>query len=346
MRQTLLDATELLSHVEGITDLSLYRDRSVPQLEIRLDRPALARAGLSVARVDRTIETALSGRVATELWEGERAVPVRLRLARAAREDVDRIGDVRLASPTGAQLRIRDVADLEVTPGRASINREGGRRSMALKFNVEGRDVGSVVHEAMDAVSHGITPPEGNTLVWAGEFENQQRAMSRLSVVVPLSLLAVFVLLVAALGSARGAVSVMVISPLCLVGGAVALLVAGVPLSVSAAIGFIALLGQISLASLLVLSAIEERRKEGATLDEAVREGAVERVRAVVLTALLAMLGLMPMAIGHGVGSETQRPFALVLIGGVASTIVVVLLVLPGVYRAIAGIGGARAPSA
>lgn len=336
MRSTLLSAVEVIGRIEGVTDLSLYRDRSVPQLEIETDREALARAGIDVASVQALIETSLAGRVATQLWQGERSVPVRVRLAREQREDITRIGEILVPTPSGARIALRELADIRISPGRASINREANSRALALKFNVEGRDLGSVIQEAVALVEREVTPPEGHYFVWAGEFENQQRAMQRLSIVVPLSVLIVFGLLFTALGSARTASTVLVITPFAMTGGVFALLVSGINLSVSAAIGFIALLGQVSLAALLVLGAIEEHRRKGLPMEAAIARGARDRFRAVLMTALLAMLGLAPMAVSSGVGSETQKPFAVVLIGGMVTTLAVVLLVLPAVYTWIA----------
>lgn len=336
MRATLLAAVDALGHVEGITDLSLYRDRSVPQLEIEADREALARAGVDVSTVQSLIETSLAGRVAAQLWRGERAVPIRVRLARQQREDMTRIGEILVPTPSGARIPLRELADIRITPGRASINREANSRSMALKFNVEGRDLGSVIQEAIAIVDREVTVPEGHHFVWTGEFENQQRAMRRLSVVVPLSVAIVFALLFAALGSARTASMVLVVAPFAMTGGVLALWITGIHLSVSAAIGFIALLGQVSLAALLILGAIEDQREKGLSPREAAVQGARERFRAVLMTALLAMLGLLPMAVSNGVGSETQKPFAVVLIGGMATTLAVVLLVLPAVYTVMA----------
>jgi cobalt-zinc-cadmium resistance protein CzcA len=203
---------------------------------------------------------------------------------------------------------------------------------LALKFNIEGRDVGSVVADAMAAVKRDVKVPEGNFLVWAGDFENQQRALARLSVIVPISFIAVFVLLYMALGSMWSALAVLVVAPLAMSGGIFGLWIAHIPLSVSAAVGFIALLGQVCLASLLVVSAVDERRRAGADMAVALAEGASSRFRAVVMTAMLAILGLMPAAVSTGVGSETQKPFSVVIISGLVTAVAVTLLVLPTVY--------------
>lgn len=333
MRAALSDAVDELAGIDGVVDLDIYRDTTMPQLQVRFDRAALAREGIAMEDAQRALETALAGLVVNEIWFGERPVPVRVRTPRSERADPDRIGEMLVAGAGGARVPLRDLAQIEVRDGRASINREDNSRTMALKFNVQGRDLGSVIAEAMAVVEERVVAPEGHYFVWSGEFENQQRAMARLSVIVPLSLLVVFGLLYSALGSMRSAAVILLAAPFAMSGGVFALAAAGIPLSVSAAIGFIALLGQVSLAGLLVLSAVEQRWYGGAERILAITEGATLRFRAVLMTALLAMLGLIPMAFGTGVGSETQRPFALVIVGGMASTLAVALFVLPALYR-------------
>jgi cobalt-zinc-cadmium resistance protein CzcA len=335
MRTTLQEAKEALKAVPGIVDLDLYRDVTTPQLQVRFDRQALARAGVAMEDAQRTLETALAGRVATTMWEGERPVPVRLILPPATRDDAEKVGAVTVPSESGARVPLRDLAEIRVADGVASINREGNSRYLALKFNVEDRDMGSVVNDAIAIVGQRVKPPEGQYLVWGGEFENQQRAIARLKLIVPLALLTVLGLLYAAMNSGRSALAILLTVPFSLTGGAFALLVAGVPLSVSAAVGFIALLGQASLMGLLVLSAAEARRRNGEALRPALVAGAAERVRAVLMASLLALVGLLPMAVATGVGSETQRPFALVVVGGMLTTLVIALWMLPAVYSYI-----------
>jgi cobalt-zinc-cadmium resistance protein CzcA len=335
MRTTLQEAKEALKAVPGIVDLDLYRDVTTPQLQVRFNRQALARAGVPMEDAQRTLETALAGRVVTTMWEGERPVPVRLILPLAIRDDTEKIGAVTVATESGARVPLRDLADIRLANSVASINREGNSRYQALKFNVEGRDMGSVVNDAIATVSRSVQPPEGHYFVWGGEFENQQRALARLKLVVPLAVLAVLGLLYAAMNSGRSALAILLTFPFALTGGAFALLVAGVPLSVSAAVGFIALLGQVSLMGLLVLSAAEARRRNGEALSPALIEGAGERLRPVLMASMLALVGLLPMAVSRGVGSETQRPFALVVVGGMLTTLVIALWLLPTVYSYI-----------
>jgi len=335
MRSTLEQAKEVLKALPGIVDLDLYRDASTPQLQVRFDRQALARAGITMEDAQRTLETALAGRVMTAMWEGERPVPIRLMLPLNIRDDAEKIGAITLAAGSGARVPLRDLATIQVANGVASINREGNSRYLALKFNIEGRDMGSVVKDAIATVKRSVPAPEGYYFAWGGEFENQQRALARLRIVVPLAVLAVFGLLYAAMNSGRSALAILLTVPFALTGGAFALLVAGVPLSVSAAVGFIALLGQVSLMGLLVLSAAEARRRSGEDLGPALIEGASERLRPVLMASLLALVGLLPMALGSGVGSETQRPFALVVVGGMLTTLAIALWLLPIIYSYI-----------
>jgi cobalt-zinc-cadmium resistance protein CzcA len=336
MRDALVKAMGTLQKVPGVVDLELYRDAIVPQLQVELDRGALARYGITVAAADDVIETALQGQVTTNMWVGERPVPVRLMLPLSARNNPTRIGEIPVPVPGGTRVPLAALAHIGVVTGPAAIVRQGGSRFLALKFNVEGRDMGSVVKDAMVAVARDIKPPAGHYFVWGGEFENQARAMARLAVIVPFSFLVVFALLYAALQSARSAAAVLLTAPFAMSGGAFALLFCGIPLSVSAAVGFIALLGQVTLASLLVISAVDTARRAGTPLEEALVEGASGRFRAVLMTATLAILGLTPMAISQGVGSEIQRPFAVVIIGGLVTSMAVTLFALPVIYTLVA----------
>jgi len=345
MREQLLVALDAVRRVPGVVDASLYRDRSVPQLEITPQRDRLAQAGLSMAEVQDTMATALAGRIVASIWEGERLVPVRLRLPAEERSDIGRIGELPIALPSGARVPLSALATIETGPGRASIVREGNARMLALKFNVEGRDLGSVVNDAIHAVDARIALPDGYVLRWGGEFENQQRAMARLAVVVPLSVLVVLALIYMSLGSARGAAAILIITPTSLTGGLFMLLATGVNLSVSSMIGFIALLGQIALACMLVLGAIDDLRAKGETLERALLLGPQLRFRPVLMATMLAIVGLVPMAVSQGMGAETSRPFALVLIGGMITTCATALFVLPVLYRRMAAPDRALAES-
>lgn len=333
MRQTLQQARDVLQQVPGVTELDLYRDAASPQLRVDFDRAALARAGIPMEDAARTLEAALAGRVVTQFWEKERPVEVRLTLPAIDRNDLEKIGRLTLTSPGGARIPLRELASIEIVDGAAYIVREGNTRLLALKFNVKDRDMGSTVKEAIATVTARVKPPAGHYFSWGGEFENQQRALERLKLVVPVAVLLVLGLLYAAMNSGRSAFAVLAIVPFAMSGGILALLLVGIPLSVSAVIGFIALLGQVSLMGVLMLSAIDARRRLGETLPVALLGGAADRLRPVLMTSCLAFFGLLPMALSSGVGSEIQRPFALVVVGGMVSTLLVALFLLPLFYR-------------
>jgi len=336
MRDTLEQARLQIAKVPGVVDLGLYRDASVPQLQIKLDREAVARSGLTIAAANEFIGTAMAGKVATTFWEAERPVPVRLMLPVSSRETDLAIAQLAVPRPGGGSVALRDIAQIGVVAGAANIYREANSRYLALKFNVEGRDMGSVVDDAIGIVRDNVKVPDGYYFAWGGEFENQQRAIKRLEIIVPVALAAVLALLYSAIQSGRAAAAILLTTPFALTGGVFALKLGGMPLSVSAVVGFIALLGQVSLLGLLQATSIETYRSSGRPLHEAIVEGAVEKLRAILMAALLALFGLLPMALSQGIGSETQRPFALVIVGGMVTTLVITLFVLPGVYYMLA----------
>jgi cobalt-zinc-cadmium resistance protein CzcA len=274
--------------------------------------------------------------VTTTVWEGERPVPVRLLLAARERDSEQAIGELAVPRPNGGSVPLKQIAQVGIASGAANIYRESNSRYLALKFNVEGRDLGSVVNDAIAAVGNKVKLPDGYYFQWGGEFENQQRAIRRLEIIVPLALAAVLFLLYGAVQSGRAAGAILLGAPFALTGGVFALQLGGMPLSVSAVVGFIALLGQVSLLGLLLVSAIEQKRMDGMALLDAVIAGSTEKLRAVLMAGSLALFGLLPMAISTGIGSETQRPFALVIVGGMVTTLIITLFVLPAVYYVLA----------
>ncbi len=332
MRNSLEEARDALKDIPGVTDLDLYRDALIPQLQIKPNRRAIARNGFTMEQVQKTIETALAGTVATEFWERERPVPVRVMLDAKAGSDVDNISALQVRAPDGAHVAVKDLADIGVATGQASINREGNSRYLALKFNVEGRDMGSTVNDAVKTLAAKVKAPPGHYFVWGGEFENQERAIKRLRLVIPVAVLLVLALLYGAMGSGRSALAIVATVPFAITGGVFSLLLAGIPLSVSAVIGFIALLGQVSLMGVLLLGSVERQRRDGTPLFDAIARGAADRLRPVLMASLLALFGLLPMALATGVGSETQRPFALVVVGGMFTTLLIALFLLPVIY--------------
>ncbi|HET9931343.1 MAG TPA: efflux RND transporter permease subunit, partial [Polyangiaceae bacterium] len=278
------------------------------------------------------IETAMGGHVASELWDGERRFDVTVRLPRSTRADAESIRRIMLPLDDGHLIPLAAVAQVAMGTGRAAITRENGRRYVGVRMNVRNRDLGSFVQEARDKVNQSVTLPPGYEMKWGGEFENQQRAMERLKLVIPLSLLITFLLLFSAFQSVFDAVVILTMVPFALIGGVIALALAHMPLSVSAAVGFIALLGQAVLNGVLVVAAIRERIAAGENLRDAAMNGTRERLRAVLVTAFLASLGLLPAALSHAIGSETQRPIAVVVVGGTISAALLTLVVLPVSY--------------
>jgi cobalt-zinc-cadmium resistance protein CzcA len=325
----------VMSRVSGVADLAVLQAGELPQLHIEVDRQKIARYGLSVSDVEEAIETAVGGRVATELWEGQTHFPVTVRFAEAFRRDLSSVRNVSVTTPEGARIPLSELATFAVAPGRAAINREANQRFVGIKCNVRGRDMGSFVAAAQAAVAASVTLPPGYFLTWGGEFENQQRAMKRLAFVIPLSIALIFALLFQAFGSLRSALLILANIPFAMVGGVVTLWLCRVNLSVSAAVGFIALMGQAVLNGVLLVSDINARRDGGVPVEQAVREGAQSRLRAVLMTAFLAALGLLPAAMSHEIGSETQRPLALVVIGGLVSATILTLFVLPVLYTLV-----------
>jgi len=323
----------VISRVSGVADLALVKSASVLQVRVKPDRVALARYGMDLGDFQHVFQTALGGRPVADYWEGERKFDVVLRLPPADRDDVEKIRSLRVPVDGGLTIPLSALADVSTSVGRASINRENGRRYIGIRMNVRGRDMGGFVDEARARVEREAPPGPGMTIEWGGEFENKERAMARLRVVVPVALAITLLLLFKAFDSFSLAVLTLLNVPFALLGGVFGLWAAGFPLSVSAAVGFIALIGQASLNGVLVLSAIADRRGRGEPLDEAILAGSRERLRPVLMTAGLAALGLVPAALSRGIGSETQRPLAVVIVAGTLSACALTLLLLPVMYR-------------
>jgi cobalt-zinc-cadmium resistance protein CzcA len=330
LQRTAEVAKAALATVPGIADLGIVKSGEVPQLHIRPRRALLGRFGVTMADVQDFLSTALGGRPVGELWEGDRSFAVVLRLPERARDTVEAVESLRIPTPGGALVPLRELADVGVDRGRAAINRENGRRYVGLRMNIRGRDLGSFVREAQAVVATAL--PRTTQVEWGGEFESKERAMHRLTVVVPVALALTLLLLFSAFGSLPLALLVLLNVPFALVGGAIGLWFAAMPVSIAAMVGFIALVGQAALNGVLVLSAIEERRKSGIALDEAIVGGAAARLRPVLMTAALAALGLLPAAFSHAMGAETQRPIAVVIVGGTVSAALLTLIVLPVMY--------------
>jgi cobalt-zinc-cadmium resistance protein CzcA len=299
-------------------------------LDITLDRDKLARYGMSINDVNASVQTALAGTAANTFYDGDRRFDVTLRLAREFRDASDDISQLPVALPNNAgTIPLGEIADITIKQGASRVAREGVSRIVAIKANLIDRDQGSFVKEAMAKVKQQVKLPAGYTMTWGGQFENQQRSIKRLKVIVPLSLMLIFVVLFSAFRSVLNALLVLLMIPFTLIGGFAGLGLAGLHLSISAAVGFIALAGISVQNGVIMVEQIKHLMLEGLTLADAVIEGAVMRLRPILMTALMAGLGLLPAALSHGIGSETQRPFAVVIVGGLITATFFTLLLLP-----------------
>lgn len=321
----------LISDVKGVTRAAIDRSGSLPQYVLDIDRLAAARYGINIGDIQDLVETALAGKATSELWEGEKHFSVVVRLKEAERA-LPNLPNLLVASPNGAQVPLSQLVRFKSISGAMNIARENGRRVVSVAVFIRGRDMGSVVKDMQAKVGEIGTLANGEEVTWSGEFENQERAMKRLSWIVPLSILLIFLLLFDAFGSVKSALLIVANIPFALIGGIFALLITDIPLSVSAAIGFIALFGQAVLNGVVMVTYFNQLRDTGMPILEVVMQGSVQRLRTVLMTALLAMFGLLPMALSKAIGAETQRPLAIVVIGGLVSATILTLIVLPTLY--------------
>ena len=325
----------VVERVPGAADVSVDVSAGAMQVELALDRTALARYGLNVADVRDAVQAGVGGSIATEVIDGRKRFPVVVRLADAYRGTPDAIGRVLLPAPNGAQVMLSQVARVRVIEGPELINHEDGERMVIVQSNVRGRDLGGFAADVRREVTRQVRMPDGYFVTYGGQFENQERAMKRLKLIVPLVLLAIVGLLYASFGNARQSLLVMLNVPFALVGGIASLWLRGLNLNLSASVGFIALFGVAVLNGVVLLAYVNQLRTEGYSLLDAVRDGAGTRLRPVLMTALVASVGFIPMAISTSPGSEVQRPLATVVIGGLLTSTLLTLIVLPVVYASL-----------
>jgi cobalt-zinc-cadmium resistance protein CzcA len=332
LKQTADQIAATVGKVQGAADVKVEQVSGLPQLQIKPDRSAIARYGINVEDVNDVVESVIAGKDAGQVYEGEQRFNLVVRLQEDASRDVETIRNLQVPGPTGAQVPLSQLADIRIVEGPAQISREDTRRRIGIELNVRGRDIASFVQEAQAALDKEVKVPPGYYLTWGGQFENLQRATSRLLIVVPLALFLIFVLLFMTFNSVKQAFLIYTSIPLAIVGGVLALFVAGLPFSISAGVGFIALFGVAVLDGVVMVSYINHLREEGRSVRQAVREGAEARLRPILMTATVATLGFVPMAIASGAGAEVQRPLAIVVIGGLIVSTVLKLLVLPMLY--------------
>jgi len=325
-----------LDGVRGAADLQVEMLSGAAQVQIDIDRSRMARYGLNVSDVRELVETAIGGATATEILDGPRRFDVVVRFPDEVRGDPERIGQLLLTAPGGERMPLSSVADIRIIQGPEAVNHESGQRRLVVQTNVRGRDVGSFVAEAEQKMASAVTLPAGYFVEWGGQFENQQRASRRLLVVIPASLAIIFLLLFLTFGHLRQAALVILNVPFALVGGVAALWLRGLNLNLSASVGFIALFGVAVLNGIVMIAAINRLREEGhLDLRRSILRGAATRLKPVMMTALVAALGFVPMALSHGAGAEVQRPLASVVIGGITTSTLLTLIVLPTLYEII-----------
>jgi cobalt-zinc-cadmium resistance protein CzcA len=322
----------MVQDIRGTGSVMVEQVSGQTYLDIRINRGKIARYGLNVSDVQNVIETAIGGRTATEVYEGTRRVDVVVRYSAESRNDISSIRTLLVSLPDGGRLPLSQLADIEAVEGPVQISREQSQRRIVVGINLSDRDVGSYVEELQSRIDSRLSLPAGYYLQYGGQFENQQRAMGRLYLVVPLALLIIYLLLFTMFGNLRNSLLILTNLPFALSGGILLLWIRGLNISVTSAIGFIALFGVAVLNGVVLIEHLNHKRKEGSLLDDAVVEGAVDRLRPVLMTALVASLGFIPMALNTTQGSEVQRPLATVVIGGLITSTLLTLLVLPTIY--------------
>ncbi|MDE0055351.1 MAG: CusA/CzcA family heavy metal efflux RND transporter [Gammaproteobacteria bacterium] len=326
------EVQRVVARVPGSADVKAEQTSGLPFLRVRIDRGAVARYGINVADVLAVVET-MGGTTLGEVLEGQARFPLRARFVDDARKNIEQIRSIRVSGPEGAMIPLSQLAEIWTEEGPAQISREQIQRRITVEANVRGRDLGGFAADVQAAVAEGIDLPPGYSVEYGGQFENMERATKRLALVVPIALFLIFLLLYTAFKAVKPAILIYFNIPLAATGGILALFLRGMPLSISAGVGFIALFGVAVLNGVVMVSYFLDLRKQGMTVDEAVRQGAERRMRPVLMTALVASLGFVPMALSTSAGAEVQSPLATVVIGGLVTSTLLTLFVLPSLYR-------------
>jgi heavy metal efflux system protein len=324
---------EKLKTVRGMTDVGIVKNLGQPELQIKLDIQKMGLYGITAAEANAEIELAIGGKAATQLYEGEKKFDVRVRYQLPYRKSETEIGDLMIPTSTGAKIPLKEIADIQLKSGPAFIYRDNNKRFSAVQFAVRGRDLGGTVAEASQKLDKEIKLPKGYTIQFSGEYESEIRAMTRLSIVVPVSLIIIFLILLILFRKVSDVLLVLLNVPFAIVGGILALIITGTNFNISAGIGFIALFGICIQNGVIIISVIKQNLAKYIPLAEAIKTGAISRVRPVVMTALMAIFGLLPAAISTGIGSETQKPLAIVIVGGLISATLLTLIIFPLVIQ-------------
>ncbi|MGD0740816.1 MAG: CusA/CzcA family heavy metal efflux RND transporter [Terracidiphilus sp.] len=321
-----------MSTVAGIEDLGIFRVIGQPNLNLQVDREAAARFGINVNDIQDAIQTAVGSTALTQVQQGEARFDVTLRYQQQYRDTQEAIENVRLMAPSGERVSLAQLTHVTTDDGAEEIYREGGQRYIAIKYSVRGRDLGSTVEEAISRVQHNVPLPSGYHLEWAGEYASQKRADQRMAIIVPLTIMVIFGILYTMFRSFKWAMLILISVGMASIGGPLALFLTGTNFSVSSAVGFLALFGVSVQVGVIMIEFINQLRARGNTIEEAAVEGAVLRLRPIMMTMLVATLGLLPAAVSHAIGSDSQRPFAIVIVGGLLANLVISIFLLPTLY--------------
>ncbi|MDE7141326.1 MAG: efflux RND transporter permease subunit, partial [Muribaculaceae bacterium] len=332
-RRIAQDIINVLETIPGAADLDIDQEPPTPQLQIVMNRDAIARYGLNISDVSELIEVAIGGKAVAQLYQGDRQYDITCKYKEDARDTPEKIAGLMLTSSTGARIPLSQVADIRLGLGESTITREMNKRHLTVKLNLRGRDLSSFLNDAQKAVSEKVAYEKDKYSVrWGGAFENQRRAYSRIAVILPLTLMCMFILLYATFGKCRQAGLVLSIVPLALFGGMLALCARGMTLNVSSAVGFIAMFGLSMQNGIILVSQINELRRKGKALRDAVMEGARQRFRPILMTSLTTIIGLLPASIATGIGSDVQRPLATVIVYGLVFSTLLSMFILPVFY--------------
>ncbi|HEY5084368.1 MAG TPA: efflux RND transporter permease subunit, partial [Rhizomicrobium sp.] len=327
----------ILERVRGIRDVTLVKELGQPSLTIKINRAAIARYGLNVADINGLITTAIGGDVATQVVQAEKQFDLVVRLERQYRDNPGEIGNILVATPAGQEVPLKELADIQVTSGASFIYRQDNSRYIGVQFSVAGRDLAGAVEDAIAQVNKKVGLPQGYRLDWGGEYSEYTASRSELNAILPLTLALIFFLLFTLYSNFKFpfiiVLGVLLSAP---VGGIVALWITGTPFSVSSGIGFLALFGVSVQTAVVYISYVNELRGSGIALNEAIRQGAILRLRPIMMTALVAALGLLPAALATGVGTDTQRPFALVIVSGLFTRLLISIFLMPALYALVA----------
>jgi cobalt-zinc-cadmium resistance protein CzcA len=326
------EIVSVMRKIPGIQDLGLFRVLGQPNLNLTVDRQQAARFGINVVDVQDAIETAVGGKAVSQVLQGEQRYDLVARYQAPFRDTKEAIENIRLLAPTGERVSLAQVTKVEVRDGASEIYREENSRYVAIKYSVRGRDLGGAVEEAIAKVNEQVKLPVGYHIDWAGEYESQKRSEKRLLIVLPLTILGIFVILYTMFSSYKWALLILANVAMAPIGGLLALLITGTHFSVSSGVGFLALFGVSVQTGVIMLEYINQLRVRGHSIEDAAVEGAVLRLRPIMMTMLVATLGLLPAALSHAIGSDSQRPFAIVIVGGLLASLLLSIFLLPTLY--------------